>query len=68
MYIYIYIYIYVYIFLSLSFFFLATRRSEELAESYGSTDWILLHKHRKWKLAEKVAIHADNRWAQRLLQ
>ena len=46
----------------------ATHRSEQLAESYGSTDWVLLYRQRKWKLAEKAANYSDNRWAQRILQ
>ena len=46
----------------------ATHKSDELAENCGSTDWIVLYRQRKWRLAEKAANYTDNRWVQRILQ
>ena len=39
----------------------ATRKSDELAEKCSITDWIVLYRQRKWRLAEKAANHTDNR-------
>ena len=45
----------------------ATHRSEELAAAHGATDWVVLQKTRKWKLASKAATSTDRRWITRML-
>ena len=45
----------------------ATHRSEDLARSHGTTDWLTLQRRAKWRLAGKAATSTDGRWTKRLL-
>jgi hypothetical protein len=46
----------------------ATHRSEDLAATYGATDWVQLQRQRKWKLAGLTARRTDGRWSKKLLE
>ena len=45
----------------------ATHVSEDAAHQHGATDWVVLQRHRKWKLAGKIASREDGRWSKKLL-
>ena len=45
----------------------ATHTSEDLAEKFGSKDWVSLQRSKKWSLAGRTAAQTDGRWNQRLL-
>ena len=45
-----------------------TRQAEELQEKYGLTDWLTIHRQRKIKWAEQLAVEDRNTWAGRLAE
>ena len=45
----------------------ATDQCEKLADEYGLTDWVVMQRFQKWKLAGKTASQTDGRWTKRLL-
>ena len=45
----------------------ATSRCEQLAGQHGVSEWFLLHRERKWKLAGRTASREDQRWSCRIL-
>ena len=46
----------------------ATKRSEDIMTTYGSTNWVQLHHTRKNQFAGKVALQEDQRWNKLLLE
>ena len=45
----------------------ATEKCEQLADIYGSKDWVELQRTRKWQLAGYAASSTDHRWTKRIL-